>query len=145
MSILMSLSPYVSLNSIRLSPKKILINAVPAWNRLKTDVTVSRVENEVYKMVVRKKFKELPTVMKLSDGSNAPVLGEWLGGLNSPKEPLGGQSPSSSDGKGVPSFGLQKFPSCPLNFFQNVRKKTHAMIIIKVCAFLKFIISWIFR
>lgn len=111
-SIFMHLFPHVSINLIRLSPKKHLIKLFPAWIRFKTNV--SRVENEANKTVIRRKFKELPTAMKLSDGSCAPALGEWLGGLNASKEPVGSQSRLSSECNGA--FILYFISSaCPLN------------------------------
>lgn len=103
MPILMTLSPYISRSPIHLAKKKFLIKSFPAWIRLKTsDGAVSTVENEV-KMVARKHYRELPTVMKLPDGSNAPALGEWPGGLSTSKEPSGGQQYPfiSSESEGV--------------------------------------------
>lgn len=99
----MTLAPYVSTNSARLAHKTLLIKHVTAWIRLKTDhVALTNVENSTNKIVFRKKYNELPAAMKLSDGSNAPGLGEWLGGINAPRESLDSQThPSSSKVKGM--------------------------------------------
>jgi hypothetical protein len=101
MSILMTLSPYISRSPILLAQKRVLIKSVTARIRFKTsDGAASTAESEV-KVVARKKYKELPTTMKLHDGSNAPALGEWLGGLSASQERLDNHYTLSSKPDGM--------------------------------------------
>ncbi|KAF8587368.1 hypothetical protein K439DRAFT_1652351 [Ramaria rubella] len=81
---MMTLSPYFTRNSLRFAQRSFLHSFLVACTHSKADDTFTTGQA---KTVTRKIYKELPTVRKLPDGSNAVALGEWLGGLDNLKGP----------------------------------------------------------
>ncbi|KAF8529495.1 muts domain V-domain-containing protein [Gautieria morchelliformis] len=135
MSILMRLPPCISISSIRLAQKNTLIKSAIARIRFKTGGTVSGVENEVNKVLVRKKYTDLPTNLKLSDGSSAPALGEWIGGLSSPTKLLGSRSHLKTElGENSPGDGTLRLPQNQLatEILENLARFPHCILLTRV-------------
>lgn len=85
MSLLTIISGRISRNSIRVASKNITLTPAAALAHSKAEPAVPLDGERVVKIVTRKKYKELPTFKKLSDGSIASALDEWPGGLEVPK------------------------------------------------------------
>lgn len=90
----MTLSGYISRNSFRVAQKNIGLSPVIAFSYSKPALAVE--DEQVVKTVTRKRYKELPTIKKLLDGSNASALDEWPGGIEGPRMPLDGLVPEVS-------------------------------------------------
>jgi hypothetical protein len=85
----MNLSAYITRNTLRTAQKSICLSPATAWTHSKANSASG--ENEpIVKIITRKKYKELPAVRKLPDGSDALALDEWLGGLEAYKKSLEG-------------------------------------------------------
>lgn len=73
---ILTTTPSVSRNTLRVVNRNILVS----WSHSKAEIGHEEYER-LSKTILKKKYKDLPRSRRLIDGSSAPSLAAWPGGL----------------------------------------------------------------